>query len=64
MMSKIREEIYIDRATPEQCRAVFDTLHARREEFEAAYGQQLQWEPPLHNRPSAAQPRALICRCW
>jgi Domain of unknown function (DUF4268) len=42
---KIREELYIDRAAPEQCRAVFDALHARREEFEAAYGRRLEWEP-------------------
>lgn len=42
---KIRQELYIDRATPDQCRAVFDALHARREEFEAAYGRQLDWDP-------------------
>lgn len=30
---------------PEQCRAVFDALHARREEFEAAYGRPLEWDP-------------------
>jgi hypothetical protein len=42
---KIRQELYIDRATPEQCRAVFDALYARRDEFEAAYGRQLEWDP-------------------
>jgi hypothetical protein len=42
---KIRQELYIDRPTPQQCRAVFDALDERREEFEAAYGRQLQWEP-------------------
>lgn len=41
---KIRQELYIDRATPEQCRAVFDALHARRDEFEAAYGRRLEWD--------------------
>jgi hypothetical protein len=41
----IREELYIDRPTPEQCRAVFDALYARRAEFEAAYGRQLEWNP-------------------
>ena len=42
---KIRQELYIDRATAEQCRAVFDALHARRQEFEAAYGRQVEWDP-------------------
>lgn len=42
---RIRQELYIDRASPEQCRAVFDALHARRDEFEAAYGRQLEWNP-------------------
>ena len=42
---KIRQELYIDRSTLEQCRAVFDALHARRQEFEAAYGRQLEWDP-------------------
>ena len=41
---KIRQELYIDRATPQQSRAVFDALYARREEFEAAYGRPLEWE--------------------
>lgn len=42
---KIRQELYIDRPTPEQCRAVFNALYARRDEFEAAYGRQLEWDP-------------------
>lgn len=42
---KIRQELYIDRSTPEQCRAVFDALNARCQEFEAAYGRQLEWDP-------------------
>jgi Domain of unknown function (DUF4268) len=41
---KIRQELYIDRATPEQCCAVFDALQAQREEFEAAYGRRLKWD--------------------
>jgi hypothetical protein len=42
---KVRQELYIDRATPEQCRAVFDVLYARRQEFEAAYGRPVEWDP-------------------
>ncbi len=42
---KIRQELYIDRSTPEGCRAVFDALQARRGEFEAAYGRKLEWDP-------------------
>jgi hypothetical protein len=42
---RIRQELYIDRTGPEQCRAVFDALYARREEFEAAYGRALDWDP-------------------
>jgi hypothetical protein len=42
---KIRQELYIDRPTSEQCRAVFDALYARRDEFEAAYGRPLEWDP-------------------
>jgi Domain of unknown function (DUF4268) len=42
---RIRQELYIDRSTPDQCRAVFDALHSRREEFETAYGRQLEWDP-------------------
>jgi hypothetical protein len=41
---KLRHELYIDRPTPEQCRAVFDALYARRDEFEAAYGRPLEWD--------------------
>jgi hypothetical protein len=41
---RIRQELYIDRPMPEQCRAVFDALQSRREEFEAAYGRQLEWD--------------------
>jgi hypothetical protein len=41
---KIRQELYIDRATPQESRAVFDALYARREEFEAAYGRRLEWD--------------------
>jgi Domain of unknown function (DUF4268) len=41
---KIRQELYIDRVTPEQCRVVFDALQARQEEFEAAYGRRLEWD--------------------
>jgi hypothetical protein len=41
----IRQELYIDRPGAEQCRAVFDGLHSRREEFEAAYGRPLEWDP-------------------
>jgi hypothetical protein len=41
---RIRQELYIDRPTPEQCQGVFDALHIRREEFEAAYGRPLQWD--------------------
>jgi hypothetical protein len=42
---KIRQELYIDRATAEQCREVFNALYARRLEFEAAYGRQVEWDP-------------------
>lgn len=42
---RIRQELYIDRPMPEQCRAVFDALQSRREEFDAAYGRQLEWDP-------------------
>ena len=45
LKGKIRQELYIDRPTPEQCRAVFDALYVRRDEFEAAYGRQLEWDP-------------------
>jgi Domain of unknown function (DUF4268) len=42
---RIRQELYIDRATPDQCREVFNALHDRRQEFEAAYGRPLEWDP-------------------
>jgi hypothetical protein len=42
---KIRQELYIDWATPEQCRAVFDALHTRREDFEAAHRRKLDRDP-------------------
>ncbi len=39
-----RNELYIDRATPEECHEVFDRLHDRKDEFESAYGRQLDWD--------------------
>lgn len=42
---KIRQELYIDRSTADQCLAVFHALQAQRTEFEAAYGRPLEWDP-------------------
>jgi len=47
--AKIRTEFYVNRPTPEGCKAVFDALAAQREIFETAYGRQLAWER-LDNR--------------
>jgi hypothetical protein len=41
---QLRHELYINRATGEECKALFDSLLAQREAFEAAYGRELQWE--------------------
>jgi len=43
--AKIRLELYIDRASPEECRAVFDALFEQRAAFETAYGGPLDWDP-------------------
>lgn len=42
---KIRQELYIDRSTSEECRAVFDVLYKQKAAFEAAYGRPLDWDP-------------------
>lgn len=41
---KLRHEFYIDRATPEECKELFDALEAQKELFETAYGRALTWE--------------------
>jgi hypothetical protein len=42
--SRLRHELYIDRATAEECKALFDHLFEQRDLFEQAYGRPLEWE--------------------
>jgi hypothetical protein len=46
---QLRSELYIERDTPEECKALFDELHDQKGAFEAAYGSPLSWER-LDNR--------------
>jgi hypothetical protein len=41
---RVRSEVYIERPSQEECKAVFDQLLAQREAFEGAYGRPLEWE--------------------
>jgi hypothetical protein len=41
---KLRAEFYIDRASQDECKALFDSIHEQKEAFEAAYGRGLSWE--------------------
>lgn len=41
---KLRHEFYVDRASQDECKALFDALYDQREAFEAAYGRPLTWE--------------------
>jgi hypothetical protein len=49
---KLRNEFYINRATQEACKTVFDALTEQREMFEASYGRELSWER-LDNRKAS-----------
>ncbi len=42
---RIRTELYIDAADGEVNRRVFDAMHQRKDEVEAAFGAPLSWEP-------------------
>jgi hypothetical protein len=41
---RIRHELYIDRATAEECSAIYRALFPQRERLERAYGGPLEWE--------------------
>ncbi|MFP5255426.1 MAG: DUF4268 domain-containing protein [Acidimicrobiia bacterium] len=49
---KLRNEFYIDRATPDECKELFDRLVGQKELIEAVYGEPLSWER-LDNRKAA-----------
>lgn len=49
---RLRHEFYIDRATQEECKALFDHLFAQRETFEARYGRPLEWDRLDHRKAS------------
>jgi hypothetical protein len=40
---KLRNEFYIDRATQDECKELFDSIHEQLAAFEAAYGSALSW---------------------
>lgn len=40
---RLRHELYIDRPTAEECKALFDHLEAQREQFETAFGAPVEW---------------------
>jgi hypothetical protein len=48
----LRYELYIDRPTPEECKAAFDQVFEQREAFESAYGRVLSWDR-LDNRKAS-----------
>jgi hypothetical protein len=41
---KLRHEFYIDRASQDECKAAFDSIHEQKGAFELAYGCELSWE--------------------
>ena len=41
---RLRNEFYIDRGTPDECKALFDELVSRKDAFDHAYGRPLTWE--------------------
>lgn len=41
---RLRHEFYIDRATQDECKALFDSACEQKEAFEAVYGRDLSWE--------------------
>jgi hypothetical protein len=41
---RVRAEIYLDRQDQDANKRAFDSLYARREEIEAAFGATLSWE--------------------
>jgi hypothetical protein len=47
---KLRNELYIDRATQDECKAMFDTLYEQKDVFEEAYGRPLSWERLDHRK--------------
>lgn len=47
---RVRYELYIDRPTQEECKALYDHLHAQRAQFEAAYGRPLDWDRLDHRK--------------
>lgn len=49
---KLRNELYIDRATPEECKAVFDHIAEQKDAVEAAFGGPLSWERLDHRKAS------------
>ena len=49
---RLRHELYIDRGTPEECKAPFDALQDQRQAVEAAYGKELKWERLDTNKAS------------
>lgn len=49
---KLRHEIYIDTGDPTTTDAIFNSLLARKDDLEKAYGRPLQWEPLPGKRAS------------
>lgn len=47
---RLRHEFYVDRATQEECEAMFDALAEQRAAFEEAYGRELSWERLEHRK--------------
>jgi hypothetical protein len=50
---RLRHELYIDRATAEECRQLFSALQSQQEAIESAYGRDLRWDD---------DPRRKACR--
>jgi hypothetical protein len=40
----MRVELYMDRSEPEETQAIYEGLHGRKDEIEAAFGHALEWE--------------------
>jgi len=51
-LKRFRVELYIDTADQSKNKRVFDLLHARKDHFEAALGEELGWERLDQNRAS------------
>ena len=47
--ARLRNEFFINRSTPEECKALFDHLAGQKENLEMLYGGTLSWER-LDNR--------------